>query len=177
MLLTNFDCLYLRFIVKCESVYLSTIKNKNSSETVNLSLVRGALAPLSWQMVLLTSGELVCVSTSFTTHNDSGRMNRWLYTQPSILNTGVTSVRTNSTSSTAVSITPHVGRLCIYCSDCIYHNVLVQLSMWLAVPLLKQLTIAYGGMDANTERGNGQVRILCENAFCSSNHERKQCIY
>ena len=90
----------------------------NSSETVNLSLVRGALAPLSWQMVLLTSGELVCVSTSFTIHNDSGRMNRWLFTQPSIFKLDLCyPVRTNGTHSTAVDLTACRAVVCIYCRD------------------------------------------------------------
>ena len=87
------------------------------------------------------------------------------------------SVRTNSTSSTQYLITPHVGRLCIYWSDVQITNVLVQLSMWLAVPLLKQLQIAYGGMDANTERGNRTSAKPMRGRILLHNQIRKQCIY
>ena len=106
----------LRFILKCESV-CSPNQKFNSSETMNVSLVRGALAPLSWQRFFSRVVNW-CVSTSFIIQNDSGRMNRWsCYTTLNSFTGVSTPVRTNSTSSTAVELTACRAVVCIYCRD------------------------------------------------------------
>jgi len=101
----------LRFIVKCESV-CSPNQKFNSSETMNVSLVRGALAPLSWQRFFSRVVNW-CVSTSFIIHNDSGRMNRWSFTQPSILSLVYLLQCEPMAPLVQQLISPHVGRLCV----------------------------------------------------------------